>query len=74
MATKYFPALPLEVFDRKYLVEYPSREILLSEAEAWVASDGLKFYTNGSVFEGRAGSGVFSEKIDLKASFALETL
>jgi hypothetical protein len=35
--------LPLEVFDRKYLVEYPSREIWLSEAEAWLPFDGLKF-------------------------------
>jgi hypothetical protein len=52
--------LSLEVFDRKYLVEYPSREIWLSEAEAWLPSDGLKFYTDESLFEGRAGSGVFS--------------
>jgi hypothetical protein len=43
--------LPLEVFDRKYLVEYPSREIWLSEAEAW--------HTDGSLYECRAGSGVF---------------
>jgi hypothetical protein len=26
-------------------VEYPSREIWLSEAEAWIPSDGLKIYT-----------------------------
>jgi hypothetical protein len=45
--------LPLEGFDRKYLVEYPSKEILLSEAEAWLPSDGLKFITDGSLFEGR---------------------
>jgi hypothetical protein len=63
--------LPLEVFDRKYLVEYPSREIWLSVAEAWLPSDGLKFYTDSSLFEGRVGSGVFSEEVDLKASFAL---
>jgi hypothetical protein len=62
MATEDFPVLlvfsdsmlPLEVFDRKYLVE-----IWLSEAEPWLPSDGLKFYTGGSLFEGRAGSGVF---------------
>jgi hypothetical protein len=35
-------------------VEYPSREIWLYEAEAW-----LKFYTDGTLFEGRAGAGVF---------------
>jgi hypothetical protein len=46
-ATEDFPVLlapsdsmlPLEVFDRKYLVEYPSREIWLSEADAWLPSD-----------------------------------
>jgi hypothetical protein len=81
MATEDFPVLlappdsmlPLEVFDRKYLVEYPSREIWLSVAEAWLPSDGLKFYTDGSLFEGRVGSEVFSEELDLKAPFALRT-
>jgi hypothetical protein len=81
MATEDFPVLlapsdsmlPLEVFDRKYLMEYPSREIWLFETEAWLPSDGLKFYTDGSFFEGRGGSGVFSEELDLKASFALGT-
>jgi hypothetical protein len=33
--------LLLEVFERKYLVEYPSREIWLSEAEAWLPFDSL---------------------------------
>jgi hypothetical protein len=47
-------------------VEYPSREIWLSEAEAWLLFDG-------SLFEGRASSGVFSEELDLNASFALGT-
>jgi hypothetical protein len=64
-ATEEFPGLlapsdsmlPLEVFDRKYLVEYSSREIWLSEAEAWLISDGLKFYTDSSLIEGRVGSG-----------------
>jgi hypothetical protein len=48
--------LPLEVFDRKYLMEYPSRQIWLYEAEAWLPSNGLKFCTDGSLFEARAGS------------------
>jgi hypothetical protein len=65
--------LPLELFDRKYLVEYCSRKIWLSETEAWLPSDGLKFYTDGSLFEGSAGSRVFLEELDLKASFALGT-
>jgi hypothetical protein len=44
-----------------------------SEAEAWLPSDGLKLYTDGSLFEGRADFRVFSEALDLKASFALRT-
>jgi hypothetical protein len=54
--------------------EYPSRGIWLSEAEAWLPSDDLKFYTDGSLFKERAGSGVFLEELDLNASFALTTL
>jgi hypothetical protein len=81
MATEDFPVLlapsdsmlPLEVFDRKYLVQYPSREIWLSETEAWLPSDGPKFYTDGFLFEGRAGSRVFFEELDINASFALGT-
>jgi hypothetical protein len=57
----------------EYLMEYPSEEIWLSETEAWLPSDSLKCYINGSLFEGRAGSRNFSEELDLKASFALGT-
>jgi hypothetical protein len=35
------------------LVENNTCEIWLSEAEAWLPSDCLKFYTDGSLFEGR---------------------
>jgi hypothetical protein len=67
IATEEFPVLlapsdsmlPLEEFDRYYLVGYPSREIWLSEAVAWLPFDGFKFHTDGSLFEGRASSGVF---------------
>jgi hypothetical protein len=37
----------------------------ISEAEAW--KHGLKFYTDGLLFEGKAGSGVLSQELDLKA-------
>jgi hypothetical protein len=40
--------LSLEVFDWKNLVDNPSREIWLSEAD-------LKFYTDGSLFECKGG-------------------
>jgi hypothetical protein len=58
MAMEDFPVLmapsdsmlSLEVFDRKYLVKYPSWEIWLSEADAWLPSDGLEFYIDGSLF------------------------
>jgi hypothetical protein len=78
MATEDFPVLlapsdsllPLEVFDRKYLLEYPSTAIWLSEAEALLPSDGLKFYTDGS---GQGGFWRLTEELDLEASFALQT-
>jgi hypothetical protein len=55
-------------------VEYPSREIWLSEVEAsWLPSDGSKLCTDGSLFEGRVDSAVFLEELDVKASFALGT-
>jgi hypothetical protein len=55
MAMEDFPVLmapsdsmlPLEVFDRKYLMEYL---LWLSDAKAWLPSNGLKFYTDGSLF------------------------
>jgi hypothetical protein len=67
MATEDFPVLlatsdsmlPLQVFDRKYLVEYPSRKIWLSKAEASLPFDVLKFYTDGSFFGGKVDSVVF---------------
>jgi hypothetical protein len=46
----------LSFTDRKYLMEYPLRGISLYEAEAWLPSNGLKFHTDGSLFEARAGS------------------
>jgi hypothetical protein len=62
MATEDFPVLLAPSDSMLPLVEYPPREIWLSEAEVWLPSDDLQFYTDGSLFEGRAGSGVFSEE------------
>jgi hypothetical protein len=55
-------------------VEYLSIPLGRSETEAWLPFDNLKFYTDGSLFEGRAGFEVFSRELVFKASFALETL
>jgi hypothetical protein len=57
--------LPLEVFDRKYLVEYTFREIWLSESESWLPSDGLKFYADGSLFEGNFQRNLISRHLSL---------
>jgi hypothetical protein len=48
---------------QKFLVEYPSRERWLSEAEALLQSDGLKLYTDLSLFEGSVGSEVSSDEL-----------
>jgi hypothetical protein len=53
------PVIPLEVFDQQFLLKYPSREKWLSEVEALLPSDGQKFYTDGSLFEGNVGFEVF---------------
>jgi hypothetical protein len=64
--------IPLKVLDQKFLVEYPSKERRLFKTEALLPSDGLKLYTDGYLFEGRADSGVFfSEELDLKESVFL---
>jgi hypothetical protein len=60
--------LPLKVLIRNIYWNIP---FWLSEAEAWLSSDGLKIYTDGSLFKGKAGSGVFLEELDLNASFAI---
>jgi hypothetical protein len=37
-------------------------------------SDGVIFYTNGALYEGRAGAGVFSVTLDIWAFYALGSL
>jgi hypothetical protein len=34
-------------------------------------SDGVTFNTDGSLYEGRAGAGVFSGSLDIRESYAL---
>jgi hypothetical protein len=61
--------VPIITFGRGFLVELPSRSSWLSQETLKILpSDGVIFYTDGSLCEGRAGAGVFS---DIRESYAL---
>jgi hypothetical protein len=49
------------IFGRKHSVDFPTREDWSTECVDLVAPDGLVFFTDGSLCEGRAGAGVFSD-------------
>jgi hypothetical protein len=51
----------LDIFGRKFSVDFPIREDWSTECVDLVAPDGLVFFTNGSFWEGRAGASVFSD-------------
>jgi hypothetical protein len=51
----------LDIFGRKFSVDFPTREDWSTECVDLVAPDGLVFFTGGSLCEGRAGAGVFSD-------------
>jgi hypothetical protein len=56
----------LNTFDRKFSFDFPTREDWSTECVALVALDGLVFFTDGSLCEGRAGSGVFSDILNIR--------
>jgi hypothetical protein len=60
--------LNVKVFDRKFQILIPSRSDW-DAPETPLPANGLVFYTDGSLFEGTAGSGVYSEEINLNLSF-----
>jgi hypothetical protein len=67
--------LPIIAFGRGFLIELPSRGTWLSqETSEILPSDGVIFYTDGSLCEGRAGAGVFSDTLDIRESYALGSL
>jgi ribonuclease HI len=62
-------------FGRGFLAELSPRSSWLShETSEMLPSDGVIFYTDGSLCEGRAGAGVFSDTLDIKESYALGSL
>jgi hypothetical protein len=67
--------VPTFAFRRGFLVELPPRSYWLShETSEILPSDGLIFYSDGSLCEGRVGAGVFSDTLDIRESYALGSL
>jgi hypothetical protein len=54
--------VPIIAFGRRFLVELPSRSSwLVQEKSEILQSEGVIFYTDGSLCESRAVAGVFSD-------------
>jgi hypothetical protein len=63
----------LNIFNKKFSVDFPTREDLSTECVELVAPDGLVFFTDGSLCGGRDGAGVFSDILDVRESNALDS-
>jgi hypothetical protein len=61
----------LNIFGRKFSIDYPTSEDWSTECVDLVAPNGLVFFTDGSFCEGRAGSDVFSDILNVRESYAL---
>jgi hypothetical protein len=60
---------------RRFLIEFSPLTSLLSQKTSEILpSDGVIFYTDGSLCESRAGAGVFSDTLDIRESYALGLL
>jgi hypothetical protein len=61
----------LNIFGRKFSVDFPTREDWSKECVDLVGPDGLVFFTDGSLCAGRADAGVFFDILNVRDSFAL---
>jgi hypothetical protein len=61
----------LNIFGRKFSVDFPTREDWSTKCVDLVAPDGLVFFTDGSFCEGRAGADIFSDILNVRKSYAL---
>jgi hypothetical protein len=60
----------LNIFGRKFSVNFPTREDWFTECVDLVAPDELVFFTDESLCEGRAVAGVFSDILNVRESYA----
>jgi hypothetical protein len=65
--------VPIIAFRRGFLVELPPRSSWLENVGNF-AIRWCDFLTDGSLCEGRAGGGVFSDTLDIRESYALGSL
>jgi hypothetical protein len=61
----------LNIFDRKFSVDFPAREGWSTECADLVAPNELIFFTDGSHSRGRTSAGVFSDILNVKESYTL---
>jgi ribonuclease HI len=71
--TEVLIKMTLLLAPRKFSVDFPTREDWSTKCVDLVAPDGLVFFTEGSLWEGRAGAGVFSDILNVMESYALSS-
>jgi hypothetical protein len=63
--------VPFIAFGRRFLVKLPPRSSYLSQETSEIfPSNGVIFYTDGSLCEGRVDAGVFTDTLDIRQSYA----
>jgi hypothetical protein len=67
--------VPIIAFGSRFLVELlPRSSWLIQETSEILPSDGVIFYTDGSLCEGRVGARMFSDTFDIRESYVLGSL